>query len=261
MTPPRSFTRQLASLLMAALLGSASCAAQAVELIVSGAASLTNAFGAIGPAFEAQHPGIHVSFNFASSDALLQQIAKGAPVDVFASADPHTMDRAAAQGLLVPGTRRNFAGNRLVLVMPHASAATLTTLTDLQQPDIKRIALGNPASVPAGRYAEGALKAAHLWAALEPKFVPALSVRQALDYVARDEVDAAFVYSTDAAMQKDKVRVAFAVPTETAIDYPIASVGGAPNGAAARQFVAYVMSPAGQAILARYGFSPPRQAQ
>lgn len=241
----------------AGLLAFMSLAAQAADLTVSAAASLTHAFRDLGPAFEAQNPGTKVLFNFAASDALLAQIAKGAPVDVFAAADQDAMDRAEAQKLLAPGSRHNFAANTLVLVTPSDSALTLLSLADLRGAAVRRIALGNPSGVPAGRYARGALEAAGLWAAVEPKAVFAQNVRQSLDYVARGEVEAGFVYRTDAAVQKDKVKLAFAVPTGTPILYPVATVAAGPNADAARRFVAFVLSPAGQAVLARHGFLRP----
>ncbi|MEP7102776.1 MAG: molybdate ABC transporter substrate-binding protein [Burkholderiales bacterium] len=241
----------------AALLALLSFTAQAADLTVSGAASLTNAFRELGPMFEAQNPGSKVLFNFASSDALLAQIAKGAPADVFAVADQESMDRAEAQKLLTPGSRRNFVSNALVLATPADSALGLKTLTDLQRAEVKRIALGAPASVPAGRYAQGALAAAKLWGAVEPKAVYAQNVRQALDYIARGEVEAGFVYATDAAVMKDKVAVAFTVPTGTPILYPIASVAGGPNPGDAAKFGAFVMTPPAQAVLARHGFGKP----
>lgn len=256
--PPLSTSRRsVYRPLGAAFLALMSLAAQAADLTVSAAASLTHAFRDIGPAFEAQNPGIQVLFNFAASDALLAQIAKGAPVDVFAAADQDSMDRAEAQKLLVPGSRHNFAGNTLVLVTPSDSSLNLKTLADLQGAEVRRIALGNPSGVPAGRYAKGALEAAGLWPAVEPKAVFAQNVRQSLDYVARGEVEAGFVYRTDAAVQKDKVKPAFAVPTGTPILYPVATVAAGPNAGAARKFVAFVLSPAGQAVLARHGFQRP----
>ena len=241
----------------AAVLAFASLAAQAEDLTVSAAASLTQAFRDLGPAFEAQNRGTQVLFNFAASDALLAQIAKGAPVDVFAAADQDAMDRAEAQKLLAPGSRHNFAGNTLVLVTPVDSTLNLKGLADLQGLAVRRIALGNPSGVPAGRYARGALEAAGLWPAVESKAVFAQNVRQGLDYVARGEVEAGFVYSTDAAVQKDKVKRAFAVPTGSPILYPVAAVAASPNADAARRFVAFVLSPAGQAVLARHGFQKP----
>jgi len=242
---------------VAALFALSSLAASAADLTVSAAASLTNAFKELGPAFEAQNPGITVVFNFAASDALLAQIAKGAPADVFASADQEAMDRADAQKLLAAGTRRNFVSNSLVLIVPSDSTLGLAAPADLQKLEVKRVAIGNPASVPVGRYTKGSLEAAKLWSAVEPKAVMAQSVRQALDYVARGEVEAGFVYSTDAAIMKDKVKVVATVPTETAITYPIAAIGGSPNGAAARKFLDFLATPAAQTVLSRYGFGKP----
>jgi len=235
----------------------AASGAQAADLVVSAAASLNNAFRELAPAFEAQNPGTTLVFNFAASDALLAQIAKGAPADVFAAADQETMDRAEAQKLLGAGTRRNFVANSLVLITPGDSTLALKALADLQRPEVKRFAIGNPAGVPAGRYAKGALEAARLWTAVEPKAVNASNVRQALDYVARGEVEAGFVYATDAAVQKDKVKVAFTVATETPISYPVAVVAGSAHAEVARKFVDFVLSPAGQAVLARHGFGKP----
>ena len=120
-----------------------------------------------------------------------------------------------------------------------------------------RIAIGLPASVPVGRYTQGVLQKAGLWAAIEPKMIGAQNVRQALDYVARGEVDAGFVYATDAALMPDKVKVALTVPTETTILYPIAPVATAPNAAAAQKFVSFVLSAPAQAVLAKYGFGKP----
>jgi molybdate transport system substrate-binding protein len=241
----------------AAALALVSLGTHAADLTVSAAASLTQVLRELGPAFEAHNPGTKVLFNFAASDALLAQIAKGAPVDVFAAADQESMDRADAQKLLVPGTRCNFASNALVLIAPSDSTLSLQRLSDLQKPEVKRMALGAPASVPAGRYAKGALEVARLWSVVEPKAVFAQNVRQALDYVARGEVDAGFVYATDAAIQKDKVKVAFTVSTAMPISYPVAAVAGGPNVEAARKFVEFMRSPATQVVLAKYGFQKP----
>lgn len=241
----------------AALLALCTLAAQAADLTVSAAASLTNAFKELGPAFEAAHADTKVVFNFAASDALLAQIVKGAPADVFASADQEAMDKADAQKVVASGTRRNFVSNSLVMIVPSDSKLALKTPADLTKAEVKRVAIGNPASVPVGRYTKGSLEAAKLWGAVEPKAVMAQSVRQALDYVARGEVEAGFVYSTDAAVMKDKVAVVATVPTETAITYPIAAVAGGPNPEAARKFLDFLATPASQAVLARYGFGKP----
>jgi len=248
---------RLLSAAVCALLAGGALLAQAADLTVSAASSLSNAFRELAPAFEARHPGTRLLLNFAASDALLAQIAKGAPVDLFAAADQESMDRAEAQGLLARGSRRNFAANRLVLVTPAQGGLALTALADLRQPAVRRIALGKPEGVPAGRYARAALQAAQLWEALEPKAVYAQNVRQALDYVARGEVEAGFVYASDALAQKDKVQARFDVATVTPIRYPAAAIAGSANAEAAGQFLAYLLSPAGQAVLARHGFLAP----
>jgi molybdate transport system substrate-binding protein len=241
----------------AALLGGSSLAGLGAELTVSAAASLTNVFRELGSAFEARNADTTVVFNFGGSDALLTQITRGAPADVFASADTDVMDRAEAKKLLVPGSRRNFAGNTLVLITGLDGRLGIKTLADLQRAEVRRVAIGNPASVPVGRYAKHALEAAKLLATVEAKTVNAQSARQVLDYVARGEVEAGFVYATDAAVLKHKVRVVATVPTETAITYPIAAVAGRPNADAARRFVDFVLAPAAQAVLARHGFGRP----
>lgn len=241
----------------AALLALVPLAVSAADLTVSAAASLTNAFRELGPLFEAQNPGTSVVFNFGASDALLAQIAKGAPADVFASADQETTGRADTQKLLTAGSRRNFVANTLVMIVPGDSTLGLKAPADLQKPEVKRVAIGNPASVPVGRYTKGSLEKAKLWAVVEPKAVFAQNVRQALDYVARGEVEAGFVYATDAAIMKDKVKIVANVPTDMAISYPIASVAGSPNPDAARKFLDFVLTPAAQTVLARYGFGKP----
>jgi molybdate transport system substrate-binding protein len=239
------------------VLAASSAATHAGELTVSAAASLTNAFGEIGSAFEAAHPGSKVLLNFAASGVLLQQIAKGAPVDVLASADQETMDQAERQRLVRPGSRVNFAANSLVVIVPRDAPTVPGSLAALDAAAIRHVAIGLPASVPVGRYTKAVLEKAHLWPAIEAKAIGAQSVRQALDYVARGEVDAGFVYATDAALMPGKVRVAFVVPTETPVRYPIAVVAASANGAAAQRFIAFVMSPPGQALLAKFGFDKP----
>ncbi|MPZ42989.1 MAG: molybdate ABC transporter substrate-binding protein [Betaproteobacteria bacterium] len=234
-----------------------SCA-HAGELIVSAAASLTNAFRDAGKLFEKNNPGEKVVLNFASSNVLLSQIAKGAPADVFATADAETMDRAEKQGLLAPGTRRTLLNNKLVLIVPAGAKAKPSGLPGLEDEVIHRIAIGNPASVPAGRYARDALQKAGLWSKLEPKYVLAQNVRQALDYVARAEADAGIVYSTDAAIMAGKVVVAAEIPLDRPIVYPVAIVKGTRNRASAESFLRSLGSPQTQAIFTRHGFSQPQ---
>ncbi|HJV07285.1 MAG TPA: molybdate ABC transporter substrate-binding protein [Chromobacteriaceae bacterium] len=235
----------------------ASSFAAAGDVTVSAAASLTNAFKEIAQSFEAQHPGTNIHLNFGASGALLQQMSKGAPVDVFASADQETMDQAAKQGLIAPHSRHDFVRNALVLTVPSDSKLAIKTLKDLTQPGVTKIAIGNPASVPVGRYTQAALTAARLWPAINAKAIHTQNVRQSLDYVARGEVEAGFVYATDAAMMPGKVKVAFTVPLKEIIRYPIAESAHSSNAKEAKSFIDYVLSPAGQAVLGKYGFLKP----
>ena len=252
-----ALSSSLWSAALAATLACAPAAAQAQEVIVSAAASLTNAFQAIGTAFEKAHPGAKVTFNFAASGPLLAQIRQGAPVDVFASADQETMDRAAKDRLLADGTRADFARNTLVVIVPASATAIPQKLADLTGAGLRRIATGTPASVPVGRYTMAAVQDTGLAAALEPKWIYGESVRQVLNYVARAEVDAGFVYRTDALIDKEKTRIAFTVPTATPVSYPIAQVAASRNAALGRDFIAFVRGEAGQKILGGFGFSQP----
>lgn len=231
--------------------------AQAAELTVSAAASLTNAFKEIAPLFEAAHPGARLQLNFGASGALLAQMSKGAPVDVFVSADQQTMDQAQAGGLIEAAHRRDVVSNTLVVIVPAGASRPPAALQDLQGAGFARIAIGLPASVPVGRYTKSVLEAAGLWGAIEPRMIGANNVRQALDYVARAEVDAGFVYATDAALMPHKVKVALTVPTPRPILYPIAALKAAPNPGEAAKFVDFLFTPAAQAVLARYGFGKP----
>jgi molybdate transport system substrate-binding protein len=231
--------------------------AVADELVVSAAASLTNAFTELGKAYEAVRPQTKVVLNFAGSGTLLQQIDRGAPVDVFASADEITMNRAQSKHLIVSDSRVDFAHNALVLIGPSDTSLQIDGLGALQSRNIHRIAISNPDSVPVGRYSRAALKAAGLWDTLKSKYINTQHVRQSLDYVARDEVDVGFVYATDAAVMPHKVQVLCKIPTATPITYPIAIVADSRNQDEARRFLAFVRSVQGKAILRRDGFVLP----
>ena len=144
-----------------------------------------------------------------------------------------------------------------MVLLPSTSTRQPKELKDLTDAAFARIATGTPASVPAGKYTADAVAAAGLADALQPRWVFGESVRQVLNYVARAEVDAGFVYRTDAMIEAQKARIAFTVPTATAVSYPIAQVAASKNAPAARDFIAFVRGASGQAILQRYGFSPP----
>ncbi|GDX40266.1 molybdate ABC transporter substrate-binding protein [Armatimonadota bacterium] len=245
-------------LLILALCALSSSSLRADEILVSAAASLSNAFNEIGHAYTKQHPQTVVRFNFASSGALQQQIEQGAPVDVFASASPREMDALQKKGRIEANTRADFAGNRLALIAPLRSS--LKQWGDLLNPAVKHIALSNPDSVPSGRYAKETLTKRGLWVAIQPKAVFGENVRQTLTYVVNGDAEAGIVFSTDAQSEKARVRVvqqAISGKDHTPIFYPVAVVAKTTNSPAARNFVAFLKAPAAQAILARYGFALP----
>ncbi len=230
------------------------------ELTVSAAASLTNAFKEIGGAFEASRnktAKVKVLLNFASSGALMQQISGGAPVDVFASAAQREMDELEKKGLIITSTRHNFAANGIVLIKPAASKTALKGFEDLKNPAVKKIAIGNPATVPAGMYAQQALKYSKVLDGIKDRLVFGENVRQVLDYVARGEVDAGIVFSTDALVRaKEVVVVASAPPgSHKQALYPAAIVKDSKNAGLARAFIDFLLSPEGKRILAKYGFT------
>lgn len=231
--------------------------ATAANLTVSAAASLTDAFNAVKAAFEKENPGVTLTMNYAASGALLSQMEKGAPVDVFASADQKTMDMAVEKKLVDTASRVDFAQNSLVLTVPTGNPAKVSDLNSLKAPAVKRIALGNPETVPAGRYTKAALTKTGFWQPLEAKFVMAESVRQVLDYVTRGEVDAGFVYGTDAKKGGDKLKITAEIPLEKPVSYPIAILSASTDKKDAALFIKYVTGAKGQEILAKFGFKKP----
>ena len=226
------------------------------EITISAAISLKNAFEEIGKTFMQKHPGAKVIYNFGGSGDLARQIESGAPVDVFASAAQKDMDDIEKKDLIAANSRKDFAKNGMVLVKPAKSIIPAQTLTDLQKKEFKKIVIGNPKTVPAGRYAEQALRHFNLWDTIKDKLVFAENVRQALDYVARDEVDAGLVYSTDAMVRSKEVKVVMRLPdgSHQPVVYPMGVIKGTKVETLSRGFVNFVISTEGQRILSHYGF-------
>ncbi|MBK5226056.1 MAG: molybdate ABC transporter substrate-binding protein [Thermoleophilia bacterium] len=226
------------------------------QLTVSAASSLKDVFTELGKNFESQHPGVKVEFNFASSGDLEQQIVAGAPVDVFAAASTKETDDLDSKGLIIKETLIKPAGNDLVLVSLAAASTQINSINDLGQSQIKKIAIGNPATVPAGRYAQDTLTYFSLWDNLQPKLVYGESVRQVLDYVARGEVDAGIVYTTDAKSRTKDVKVVLTTPAEShkPIVYPMAVIAGSKEEQLARQFLDLVAAKESQPVFEKYGF-------
>ena len=257
-----SGARPCALLLALSLLLGLGAAAHAQEILVSAAISLKEVAEELGRQFQQAHPGVTVRFNFGASGDLQKQIETGAPVDLFLSAGQRQMDALAQQRLLLPGSQRLVARNALTLIVPAASRLDLKSPQDLGRPAVQRVALGNPKTVPAGQYAEECLRSLGLWKALQPKLIFAENVRQVLEYVARGEVDAGFVYTTDLLSRPGAVREAALLPqtSYSSITYPGAVVGASPQPALARAFLDLLGSPPGLQVLARYGFQPPSSA-
>jgi molybdate transport system substrate-binding protein len=225
------------------------------EITVSAAASLKDAFGEIGELYKSRS-SVRVNFNFGASGALQKQIESGAPSDVFASAGRPQMDALATQDLIAPETRRDFARNTLVLIVPTDSNTGVTNFADLGGAKVTRIAVGNPKTVPVGQYAEQSLTRLGLWQQIHPRLILAEDVRHVIDYVARGEVDAGIVYASDVRTAGNKVRAVGKAPADShdAILYPLAVVRASSHLEAARAFTETVVSDEGQRIMEKYGF-------
>ena len=202
--------------------------------------------------------GIAVELNLAGSSTLAAQGLAGAPVDLFISADERQMDRVAAESLVDAETRVVLLSNRLAVVTPAAAGAAPGNAAGLQAEAFRRIAIGDPAGVPAGVYARRYLASLGLWDALAPRTVPTRSVRAALAVVEAGDADAGIVYRTDA-RSSDEVAVAFEVPEDEgpAIAYPAAILADAPNRAGAARFLAHLQSRAGRDAFRQAGFIVP----
>jgi molybdate transport system substrate-binding protein len=233
--------------------------AQAQEVTLSVAISMKDVVEELGRGFMVARPGVTLRYNFGSSGELQKQIEAGAPVDLFISAAERQMDELEKKGLVTTASRRVFARNALTVVKPVDSKIDIAKPADLLDARVTRIVVGNPKTVPAGQYAEESLKALGLWDKLQPKLVFSENVRQALDYVARGEVDAGFVYTTDAATRLQHVKEAFR-PAEDSyrpVLYPVAVVAGSKHSTIAQAFLDVLSSRDGRVVLSRFGFLPP----
>ena len=233
--------------------------ARAQEITLSVAISMKEAVETLGRQFSQARPSVMLRYNFGSSGELQKQIEAGAPVDLFISAAQRQMDELEQKGLIDPASRRVFARNVLTVIKPAGSVLDISKPADLLDPKVRRIVIGNPRTVPVGQYAEESLKALALWDRVQPKLVFAENVRQALDYVARGEVEAGFVYSTDIPVRAGQVTEAFrpAEDTYRPVTYPVAVVKDARQPALARAFIDLLMTREGESALSRLGFQPP----
>jgi molybdate transport system substrate-binding protein len=236
---------------------SASLAAQSPSpLLVSAATSLTDVLEEIGTAYAAAG-GAAVRFNFGGSNALARQIVNGAPADVFISADEAQMEVVDKAGLIVRSSRVDVVANQLVVAAPATRAEFVRARFAMAPSEIRRLAIGDPAAVPAGVYARQYLEAKGLWKTYEPRIVPTANVRAALVAVENGAADAAIVYATDMSMAR-ATTVAIAIPIDQGprIVYPAALVSASSNAAEAKRFVAFVAGAQAAEIFRRHKFLP-----
>lgn len=228
--------------------------AVSVNLTVSAAISLTGALQDIKSLYLQSHKNITITYNFGASGSLEQQIEQGAPVDVFISAAAKQMDTLQQKKLLISETRKNLLTNRLVLITPK-NALSLSNFTELARPQVQRIAIGEPKSVPAGEYAQEFLRNIKILDQVKPKLIYGNNVRQVLTYVETGNVNAGIVYATDA-KQSNRVQVAAtaAENLHSPIVYPVAVIKRSQNAAAAIDFVQFLSSNTAKAVFKKYGF-------
>lgn len=224
------------------------------EILVSAAASLTDVLKEISSGYQAKSKHT-VKFNFGPSSGLARQIEEGAPADIFFSADLQHMDALDKNGRLEPGTRKNLLSNQLVIILPADSKLAMSGPKDLLKVDVKRIALAEPSSVPVGVYSSKYLADEGLWHQVKPKVVPVQDVRATLASVESGNVEAGFVYKTDAAVSK-KVKIAYEVPVDKGpkIIYPVAIVKESKRKDAARGFLNFVQTLTSKELFKKYGF-------
>jgi molybdate transport system substrate-binding protein len=224
-------------------------------ITVSAAVSLSDVLAVVAEQYGREGRG-SIRFNFGASNVLSRQIAAGAPVDLFISADEAQMDVVAAAQLVLDGSRVDLLRNQLAVIVPSDRARTMTSVRELTSDRFKRIALGDPEAVPAGVYAKAYLEQLDLWTAIAPKVVPSASVRAALAAVETGAADAAIVYRTDARVAL-KASIAYVVPADRGprIVYPAAIIKTSASGDEARRFLDFLRSETAARIFERFGFT------
>jgi molybdate transport system substrate-binding protein len=226
----------------------------AAELNVFAAASLKEALVEIGAGYE-RESGDKVIFNFGASSTLARQIEQGAPADLFFSADEAKVEALEKKDLLLAETRRSLLSNTLVIVVAADAITAPKSAADLAQPAVRKLALAEPQTVPAGIYAREYLERLGLWSAVKDKVVPTENVRGALAAVESGNVDAGIVYKTDALVSK-KVRVAVEISAteRPKISYPLAVVKDSKQPERAKKFAGHLSSPEARAVFEKFGF-------
>jgi molybdate transport system substrate-binding protein len=252
--------RSICGLLIGLILG---CQSNSVEqkatdsetVLVSAAASLKDVLIKVDPLFEQSHPGIRVNYNFGASGALQQQIEQGAPSDVFISAGKKQLDALQVKGLVVTQTRHNLLTNRLVLIAPKGSALALKGFQDLAGSGVKRIAVGEPKSVPVGQYTEELFQNLGILAQLRPKLVLSNSARSVLAAVESGNVEAGVVYATDAKISGQGRIISTATKNlHSPIVYPVSVLKNSQNIESAKAYVQFLSSSSAQSVFVDGGF-------
>ncbi|ADU27107.1 molybdate ABC transporter substrate-binding protein [Ethanoligenens harbinense] len=234
---------------------SATSSEPSVTLTVSAAASLTDVLKDVESAYKKAHKNVSFTNNFGASGTLQQQIQNGADADIFFSAAESNMDALDKAGLLLSGTRQDVVGNTIEFIIPKGQKP-ITSLSELTSDRFKQIAIGNPASVPAGKYAQQILTEQNIYNSISPKLVQGTDVRAVLNYVETGNAEGGFVFSTDA-KTSTKVEKGFDIPAswQPKINYPAAVVKASKNADAAKTFVTYLSASDAQKIFGKYGFS------
>ncbi len=228
--------------------------AQSNAILVSAAASLKEALEEVKSLYQQTRPNVKVTYNFGASGALQQQIENGAPADIYISAAKKQMDALQSKGLILADTRRNLLTNKLVLIVPKTSSG-ITSFRQLIDSKVKRIAVGEPRSVPAGQYAEEVFKNLGISQQIKSKLVLGNNVRQVLSFVASGNADAGIVYATDAKISQQVKQVATApANSHSPIMYPVAVLKSSKNAAAAREYLQFLSGNGGGAVFEKYGF-------
>ncbi|SDC15880.1 molybdate transport system substrate-binding protein [Paenibacillus sp. UNCCL117] len=241
--------------------GSAPVPGKQVELLVSAAASLTDSLNELETAYTKLHPEVKLIFNYAASGTLQQQIEQGAPSDLFLSAGAKQMEALVEKKLVAATDRTNLLTNELVAVTAKDGQASIAGVQDLAGPVVKKLAVGQPESVPAGSYAKESLTFHKLWDRLQPKMVFAKDVRQVLSYVETGNVEAGYVYRTDA-LSSGKVRIAYTADPAgyKPVEYPIGIVKATARPKEARELYEYLQGPEAREIFIRHGFTVPKKS-
>jgi len=237
------------------LLACSGTKSQSISLNVSAAATLTDVIKEINVLYNKKKPKVTIITNFTSSGTIQSQIENGAPVDIFISGASLQMDNLQKQGLLLPETRIDILNNQIVLIVPNDSELNIRQFSDLTNNEVKVIGIGDPKSVTSGMYAQKALEKLNIYEQVKPKFILAGDVRQVLTYVESGNVDAGFVYATDAKISA-KVKVVATAPEEinAQIVCPVAIIKATKNPDTAKEYEAFLISEEAKNVFSKFGF-------